>query len=82
CWMRMTTEGGDEIMVTFKDYGFFVPVDLTGDVIVTGKAYRQVTSVDELRHLAEDGGASEEDIAKITEPQQELRFEATGVKIL
>jgi hypothetical protein len=44
-----------------------------------GKAFKEVTSVDELRHYAEDAGDSKEEIAKITEPKTELKFEATGV---
>ena len=79
CWMRMAASNGDELMVKFKDYGFFMPLDLTGKVTMTGKAYKQVTPVDELRHYAEDAGKSAEEIAEITEPLEELLFEATGV---
>jgi len=79
CWMRLTASNGDELMVKFKDYGFFMPLDLTGKVTISGKAYKQVTPVDELRHYAEDAGKSTEEIAEITEPLEELLFEATGV---
>ena len=30
CWMKVTTENGKSMRVTFKDYGFFVPKDITG----------------------------------------------------
>ena len=39
------------------------------------------TSVDELRHYAEDKGAPAEEIAAITEPKRELRMTADGVVI-
>lgn len=80
CWMNIATEQGNEIFVKFKDYGFFMPLDLAGkEVIMNGKAYKDVTPVDELRHYAEDAGKSPEEIAAITEPEEELKFMATGV---
>lgn len=81
CWMTLGEEG--DVMVRFKDYGFFVPTDIPGrEVVAEGKAYYQVTTVDELRHYAEDAGESEEAIAAITEPKRELRFLATGVLLV
>lgn len=86
CWMNLVPTDGssdESIFVKFKDYGFFMPLDLAGsEVIVDGIAYREVTSVDELRHYAEDEGKSAEEIAKITEPAEELKFMADGVIIL
>lgn len=85
CWMNLVSDDspGKSIFVKFKDYGFFVPMDIAGkEVILEGKAYRELTSVEELRHYAEDEGKSEEEIAAITEPVEELKFMATGVEIL
>ena len=84
CWMNLTQNETDEsgFFVKFQDYGFFVPKDLTGKVVVQGKAYIEVTDVEELRHYAEDEGASEEEILAITEPVEEYKFMATGVKII
>lgn len=83
CWMTIATGSESEMMVKFKDYGFFMPKDISGrEVIMNGIAYYQVTSVDELRHYAEDAGKSADEIAMITEPKQELRFLADGVKLL
>jgi len=86
CWMNLVPTDGstaESIFVKFKDYAFFMPLDLAGqNVIVEGKAYKEVTSVDELRHYAEDEGKSAEEIAKITEPAEELKFMADGVIIL
>jgi hypothetical protein len=84
CWME--TYGKDEektMFVQFKDYGFFMPKDLTGGkVVMRGQAYVDVTSVEDLKHFAEDKGASQEEIDAITEPVEELKFLADGVKIL
>lgn len=81
CWMKLPAGDTEEtIMVRFKDYGFFMPLDSKGkDVIVEGKAFVKEVSVDELKHYAEDAGKSAEEIAKITEPKLELAFEANGV---
>ena len=81
CWMKLSVgETEETIMVRFKDYGFFMPLDSQGkEVIVEGKAFVKEVSVDELKHYAEDAGKSKEEIAKITEPKLELAFEASGV---
>jgi len=83
CWMTIATGTEAEMMVKFKDYGFFVPKDISGrEVVMNGMAYYQVTPVDELRHYAEDAGKPAEEIAAITEPKRELRFLADGVQLL
>ena len=85
CWIKLTSEGDNqpEMMVKFKDYGFFMPKDIAGrQVVLQGIAYREVTSVDELRHYAEDAGKSAEEIQKITAPKEELKFMAAGVVLL
>ncbi len=85
CWMNIVSDNSPDqpIFVKFKDYGFFVPKDLAGSkVVIEGKAYSEETSVDELRHYAEDEGKSEEEIAAITEPVKELKFMASGVEVL
>jgi len=86
CWMNLTStkaEGENQLFVKFKDYGFFMPKDIAGrEVIVEGRAYKEVTPVDELRHYAEDEGLSEAEILAITEPKEELKFMAHGVILL
>lgn len=85
CWMNIVSEEQTDksMFVKFKDYGFFVPKDISGrTVVMEGKAYKEVTSVDELKHYAEDEGKSAEEIAKITEPVEELKFMASGVILL
>ena len=83
CWMVMDVAGYEnEIRVTFKDYGFFVPLNSAENwAVVEGKAYLDTVSVETLRHYAEDEGKSEEEIMEITEPEISLAFEASGVAI-
>lgn len=82
CWMNLNLKDGQEAAVKFKDYGFFVPKDIEEkEVVVHGKAFVSVVSVDEQRHYAEDGGQSAEEIAAITEPKRTLSFLADGVLI-
>lgn len=80
CWMKIDLEDGRQIMVKFKDYGFFMPKDIAGkEVVINGKAYVNKVPVDELQHYAEDAGKSAEEIAAITEPETTFSFEADGV---
>ena len=81
CWMNLEM-GEEQTMVRFKDYAFFMPKDIAGkEVIVAGRAYVEEMSVDDQRHYAEDGGATVEEIAAITEPKRTFAFEASGVLI-
>ena len=83
CWMTMPLANGEEMRVTFKDYGFFVPKDCAGQTaIIEGRAYLDTTSVEDLRHYAVDGGMTEEEAAeKYTAPEIAIAFEATGVAL-
>lgn len=82
CWMKIELENGQEAMVRFKDYGFFVPKDIAGqEVIIDGKAFIDMMSVEDQKHYAEDGGASAEEIAQIVSPKKTFGFEAEGVLI-
>jgi hypothetical protein len=49
------------------------------EVILEGKAFVQITSVEELQHYAEDAGKNKEEIAAIVAPKKEFAFEATDV---
>ena len=74
--------GEHEIMVRFKDYDFFVPLDAAGhDVVVNGYLYYDTITVEQLRHYAMDANASEDSIQSITEPKITLAYEATGVYV-
>jgi hypothetical protein len=83
CFMYLELPNGETMFVNFKDYEFFMPKDLAGKkVVVDGFAERKETSVEDLKHFAEDAKKSEAEIAKITKPKKEIVFEAKGVVIL
>ena len=83
CWMYVDLGKETEMLVRFKDYGFFVPMDATGDtVIIEGLAKVDTLSVEWLKHLKEDANAPQEEINAITEPKITYSIaEATGVII-
>lgn len=73
-------ENNDEIFVKFKDYGFFVPLNCEGrTAVMEGWAYKDVQSVEELKHYAFDAGKTQEEIDSITEPEVTYTFLADGV---
>jgi len=80
CWMILK-DGSNEVRVSFKDYGFFVPSSLKSKtVIVEGVLTEVVTSEEDRRHYAEDAGATKEEIQAIKGEKRELAFEATGLE--
>jgi len=80
CWMELKNADGSSIRVTFKDYGFFMPLDCAGKTaIVDGIAKVDVTTIDDLKEYAKDDGKKQEEINAIKEPKKELVFEAKGV---
>lgn len=82
CWMKMELPGQAESFVRFKDYGFFVPLNADSqEAIVSGRAFVDEISVAELKHYAKDGGKSQEEIDKITQPKITYAFQADGVLI-
>lgn len=83
CWMTVDMENGKEMRVRFKDYGFFVPLEgVDGKMaVLEGVAFTDTLSVEFLKHLAEDAGKTEEQIAEIHEPEIGVNFEARGVII-
>ncbi|MCC7303174.1 MAG: DUF4920 domain-containing protein [Bacteroidia bacterium] len=82
CWMEMEIGDGKTMRVSFKDYAFFVPKDASGKTaVIDGYAKIDTISVSDLKHYAEDAGKSKEEIEKITEPEVEITYEASGVII-
>lgn len=82
CWMTLDMGNGQEVMVRFKDYGFFVPIDVAGKTaVVAGRAYVDTVSVETLRHYAEDAGKPQAEIDAITQPEERVSFIADGVII-
>ena len=84
CWMEVAMPVGDGMTVFMKDHAFAVPLEKCEGkkTFVKGEAYFKELSVAYLQHLAEDAGKSKEEIAKITEPQKQLVFGASGVQIV
>ena len=83
CWMNIQSESGQPSMfVKFQDYAFFMPKDIVGKkVVMLGSAFKETTSIEDLRHFAEDEGKSKEEIAKINKPREEMNFMATSYKV-
>lgn len=82
CWLTMKTPEGQEMRVRFKDYAFFVPKDISGKtVVINGWAHREEVPVADLQHYAKDAGKSDQEVAAITKPEEQLNFEADGVLV-
>lgn len=83
CWMKIERANGENLMVKFKDYGFFMPKNIVGkEVVLDGEATMKEVSVKQQKHYAEDAGKSKEEIEKIKQPKKELQFVAKGVLVL
>ncbi len=83
CWMKLAQTDGEGIMIKFKNYKFFMPQDIVGkDVVLEGVAQKETTSVEDLKHYAEDAGKSAEEINKIIAPKTEISFVAKGVLVV
>ncbi len=82
CWMNVDLGNDQQTFVKFKDYGFFMPLNSKGsEVVVNGKAFLSIVSVDELKHYAKDAGKSKAAIDSITQPEKSYGFIADGVLI-
>lgn len=80
CWMQLELPENNSAFVKFKDYGFFMPLNSAkSNVIVNGKAFVSVESVDELKHYAKDAGKSQAAIDSIINPETTYSFLADGV---
>ena len=83
CWMTLETPDKTKIFVKMKDYAFFVPTEMIGKtVVLDGEARLKTTSVEELKHYAQDAKKTKEEIAAITKPESEIRFTAAGIKVM
>ena len=83
CWMYLELDSTIEMLVRFKDYSFFVPMECAGDTaIVQGVAKVDTLSIEWLKHLKEDANATQEEIDAIVEPKITYSIsEATAVLI-
>jgi hypothetical protein len=71
-------EGSSVMRISFKDYGFFVPTDISGKrVTFTGEVIAREVTVDEAAHYAEDLGATDSVVA----PGKVYEIVATSVRV-
>jgi len=78
CWMGLVDEANN-VRVTFKDYGFFVPPTLMGKTVrVQGTLQKVTLSLEDTKHYIEDAGG---DPSTVTEPRVEYQIVATGVQL-
>lgn len=83
CWMNVELSDKRKVFVRFKDYGFFVPMDIVGkNVVLDGIAFNKTVSVDELKHYAEDARKPQAEIDAIAQPEKQVRFLADGVLVV
>ncbi|MAD78393.1 MAG: hypothetical protein CMJ51_03365 [Planctomycetaceae bacterium] len=82
CWMKVQEDDGSEVLVRFRDYGFFVPMNARGRLVVA-EGQRQVRTFnqEQRRHLASDAGATDAEIEAITGSTTETIFIADGTWI-
>lgn len=85
CWVTLVDPaqpGAGALRVAFKDHAFTVPPAMLGrTVTASGVLHVTETSVERLRHLAEDAGKAPAEIAAITAPRRETALEAEGLRV-
>jgi hypothetical protein len=80
CWMTLKS-GDRSVRVTFKDYGFFVPMDSAGATVVMEGVFNVKTiSEATAKHYASETAGGKPDAIK--GDQKELSFVASGVELL
>lgn len=83
CWAKVDIGDGKEVFVKMKDYGFFLPLDAKGkEVLLSGEAFVETHSVEDLKEQAKYQKKTEEEINAITKTEDELRFTAHGITVL
>jgi hypothetical protein len=82
CWMKLKSDGANDIIVTFIDHTFVVPKDIAGKMAtVYGSAAMKAVSVEDLKEQAKDAERSEAEIASIKKSKVQARINAVGVKV-
>lgn len=83
CWLTLKNSKNETLFVKMKDYAFFMPQSILGKkILLQADVSKKITSVDELKHYAEDAKKSAEEISKITQPKTEYRVLASGIKVV
>ena len=81
CWLILGNPDVKEsfIRVRMKDYGFFVPLDCSGqNAAIEGVFTRKVLEEKMVKHYAEDAG---KDPTKVSGTREELSMLASGISI-
>jgi hypothetical protein len=86
CWIKLKNEMGDDVFVKLKEvdgkHELTVPKNIAGKTAtVYGTASKKIVTVKQQKHFAEDAGASDKELAKITKDKQQLRIDATGIVV-
>ena len=87
CWLTFQNEAGVSFRVAVPrnddgGYAFTFPRDAAGSrVLVQGTLDVTETDAATRRHLAEDAGASPEEVAAISEPERTVVLNATGARV-
>jgi hypothetical protein len=79
CFFIMETADNQQIRISFKDYGFFIPTNTAGSSVkLNGTFTVKEISKEDAQHYAQDMGDSP---SSIEGPQQEYGLVATSVVI-
>lgn len=84
CWLALDAGEGESLRIDVPrdaagSYVYTFPTDIVGrEIVVQGRLERQIVPVETRRHLAEDDGATDEEVAAITEPAEQLQLTAVG----
>ena len=87
CWMRVgeSAEAEQAMFVMFTcdaEGNRLIPLEAAGQVgEVEGMVSVETTSVEDARHFAEDAGATDAEIAAITEPRTEVRLAGPSARV-
>jgi len=80
CWLEMT-DGGKPLFVKFTCPvdGRLIPLDAVGKpAIVEGELAIKEISEDDARHIAEEGGKTPDEVARIVGPQKQITMKSPG----
>ena len=82
CWMEVQLDSATTALVRFKDYGFFMPMDASGELAtIAGAVTKKELSVEWLQEQARDANEPDSVVAAITQPEIRLTVMASGVAL-
>ncbi len=87
CWLTLADDQGRTVRVNVPrdendTYVYTFPTDASGSTVrLVGMLEIETESVEDQRHYAEDGGATEAELDAITEPKQTLVLTALGAEM-